>query len=405
MFRAVLSCLLASTLPAAANAAILNANPANLLSVFASAKDGDTIVAEGTFGSLALQNRAFTTRVTLDATRATFADTLTIQNVSGLNVLRGTFGSKTAALRSLRAVAITNSTGVKFQNSLFLGNGATAGSSASFGMTITLSKHVQISAGHFESFRLGIGVNTSNNVKIDSSKFVKMTSDGINIANSHFVTATANTCSGTVPHAGAHPDCIQLWSMAGNPVQSNILLQRNIARGATQGFASFNAADGGGLRISMINNIVETSYPQGIACYSCVDSIFTGNTVSTLPGAMYRTSINIVGGANNIIANNSVGPHTRPDLTALAGLESASIGADEYFDDPIDPLLLDDLGYGQSYGSEAIAALAGDGEDALSFGQFDAAALAVPEPGIWAQLVFGFGLVGGVARRRVRAAV
>lgn len=193
---------MAGAYPCVASAAILSADPTNLTRVFAAAQDGDTIVATGSFGSLALQNRTFTTRVTLDASNAVFNDTLTIQNVVGLNVLRGTFGSRTAAMRSSRAVAINTSSNIKFQSNKFIGNGATTGKDASLGLTMLGSKTIQVSAGNFSNFRLGLGVITSTNVKLSSNKFIGMTTDGIKIANSHRVTATANSCNGTTPFLG-----------------------------------------------------------------------------------------------------------------------------------------------------------------------------------------------------------
>ena len=283
MIKFVIIYLVASAMPYTANAAILNADPTNLLSAFATAQDGDTIKVTGSFGHFALQNRSFKQRVILDATNATFTDTLTIQNVSGLFIVRGTFGSQTEALRTHRAVAIKNSSNVTFQHGTFIGNGSTAGVNASYGVTMVGSQAIHVYGGQMSNFRTGLTVASSRNVKLDNTSFVAMTSDGINISDSHFVTATANTCTGTVAYPGAHPDCIQLWSVLGNPPQSNISLVRNIANGATQGFTTFNAQDGGGIRISMIENIVTTSHPQGFACYSCVDSVFRNNVVSTLP--------------------------------------------------------------------------------------------------------------------------
>ena len=356
---ALLAAMACSILSTSATAAILNATPANILSVFAAAKNGDTIKASGTFGAVWLQNRAFTTRVTLDATNAVFADTLTIKNVTGLNVLRGTFGSRTAAMRSVRAVIVTKSTDIKFQTNTFIGNGLIAGAAASHGLMVRDSANVQVSAGNFSNFMTGLGVLSSTRVKLDSSKFTALTSDGINIANSHFVTATANTCVGTMAFAGAHPDCIQLWSLSGQAVQSDIALLRNVANGFTQGFASFNSSAGGGLRISMIGNIVATSAPQGLACYACVDSIFRDNILTTLAGARWQTRMNIIGGSNNLIANNSIGLWTRP-LATVAGQASRSMSMSQ--------------------------GLASD-------------VSVVPEPAEWLMLTIGFGLVGGFSRR------
>ena len=334
-----------------ASAAVLNANPTNFASVFAAARDGDTIKASGTFGAVSLRNRTFATGITLDATDAVFTNTMMIQNVTGLKVLRGTYGSRTQAMSSGRAIIVSTSANVTLQNNTFIGNGLTPGigNLANHGVLVQSSNNVKVSAGNFSNLYTGIGVGSSTNVHLDSSKFTGMTSDGINIADSHFVTAIANTCVGSVPFFGAHPDCIQLWSLTGRPVQSDITLQGNYAYGDTQGFASYNPEAGGGLRISMIGNIVETTYGEGITCYNCTDSIFRDNLLSTLPGSLYRTIVNISGGGNNIIANNTIGLKGAPLPLATLAMRTA--------------------------------------------------ATAVPEPSEWAMLIVGFGLIGAFKRR------
>ena len=401
MLKPLIACCLTAAIPFAADAAILNADPTNLASVFARAQEGDTIKVTGTFGSYALQNRSWINRVTLDATNAVFTDTLTIQNVTGLNILRGTYGSKTAPMRSNRAVAINKSSSIRFLLGTFIGNGATTGEGAPYGMIVSSSQFIQVSANLFSNFRVGIGVASSKNIKLDSSKFVGMTSDGINIADSHIVTMTANTCVGTVAFAGAHPDCIQLWSVKGNPANSDIAILRNTARDATQGFTSFNASDGGGVRISMIGNTVATSYSQGVACYGCFDSLFADNVISTLPGAPHMTTMNIIGGANNIARNNSIAPYVRPLSAALGALtvgeDALQSGFDDVIDlkdsidDAIDPLLFSEVTLAQNRLSDQETAFLDLANEAVE---------AVPEPGIWTQLILGLGLSGAIARRR-----
>ena len=297
---------LASVTPISVSAAVLIADETNLKSVFANVRSGDTIQVNGSFGPYWLQNRTFQPRVKLDATRAEFTDTLTIQNVIGLTVVGGKFGSKTMPMRSTRTVIISKSRNINFRDNTFFGNGLIAKGKASHGLIVRNSVDVQISLGTFRNFHTGLLVLSSVNIKLDRNLFFAMTSDGIDIADSHFVTAIGNRCQDTIVSEGAHPDCIQLWSVLGQPVQSDVVLTGNTAIGNTQGFTSFNAEDGGGLRISMLNNSVTTSYPQGIACYNCVDSVIEYNSLATLPGSKYQTLMNIIGGRNNIVKENRI---------------------------------------------------------------------------------------------------
>lgn len=386
---------LATGVAVPAQAATLSATAANLVAVFASAKAGDTIKVTGTIGSTVLQNRSFTSTVTIDATNAVFSDTLTLKNLSKVTFVGGTFGSTTAAMRTGRAVGLYNSNNVIFSKPKFIGNSI----GAAVGLTVAGSTNIGISAGHFTGSKLGIGITSSSDVRISSSRFIGMTSDGVNIADSHRVTATANLCTDTVPSAMAHPDCIQLWSIAGNAPQSDIMLSKNTVYGATQGLTSFNSADGGGIRISMIDNIITTSYPQGIACGECSDSVFTGNVLSTLPGAQWRTSMNIVGGTNNIIANNIINPKPAATAKMMADFSAEdSYDPSEMFYEALPDFVLEDLAYLSELGFYDSPSLTME----LGARSFESAAAAVPEPGVWGQLIFGFALTGLAVRRRRR---
>jgi opacity protein-like surface antigen len=359
---AILACSAIST---SASAAILQANSTNIYTVFAAAQGGDTIKLSGTFGALWLKDRTFTTRVTLDATSAVFTDMLTINKVSGMNVNGGTFGSMTSSLPILSNVRVENSANVKFQGNKFVGNGATYTGLANVGMVVANSSYVEVSVGTFSNLSTGVQVRSSARVNLNNNKYNAMTSDGIQISDSHFVTALRNNCTGTTPYAGAHPDCIQLWSVAGKPVQSDIKLLNNTASGSTQGFTSFNPENGGGLRISMIGNLVGSSWPQGMACYGCVDSIFTDNIFTTPSDAGWQLQMFIIGGRNNVIANNTFTPWS-PTPTAnvsrlLAGLDTSAAST---------------MSQGMTTTINA-----------------------VPEPGEWAMFIIGFGLVGAFIRR------
>ena len=405
MLRSIIACLLAGAFPAMANAAVWNATSSNLNSIFTSAQSGDTINLSGSFGATWLMNRTFAARLTINATNAVFTDTLTIDKVTGMTIIGGKFGSPTEPMRSTRTVIVQNSNGVKLQSQTFIGNGKVAFGAASQGVMVRYSNNVQVSAGTFSNFLVGLAIISSTNIKADSSRFSGMTSDGINIIDSRFVTATANTCSASIPAPGAHPDCIQLWSIAGNPVQSDIALLRNIANGATQGFTSFNADDGGGLRISMIGNIVTTSFPQGVACYNCSNSIFSDNILKTVPGSLYQTSINIVGGTNNIITNNNVTAYRYTPTGQADDPDALGLDSSAFFDEPAGLLFADDASASQTTrfseddGLSEDGGFAAFGAESRSFG-LSVVNEAVPEPAIWAQVIVGFGLVGALARCR-----
>lgn len=345
--RAAVPCATAMLLglAAPATAAQLVATSASLKSVFASARAGDTIVLNGEFGTTLLSSRSFTTPLQIDASNARFTGQLVLRSLRGVTISGGTFGDG-GAWQDGGTIRVDRSNGIRFLSPTLIGNGE----GAARGLTLAGTTNFTVSGGSFSGFRIALGGNAMRNGMFVNNRITGSTSDGINIVNSHVVTARGNICSDGVPSAGAHPDCIQLWSLAGFPVQSDIKLLYNTALGYTQGFTSFDPERGGGLRISMIGNRVDTSLPQGIACYGCVNSIITDNVLTTLPGARFQTGLRVIGGRNNTVRGNSIGPGPAP---ALAGLRALSLGA-----------------------------------------------ASVPEPGIWVQCILGFGLLGAALRRR-----
>jgi hypothetical protein len=383
---ATFAALAATAIPA--SAASYTATNATLRAVFAKARAGDTIILRGNFDAIMLSDRSFATPVKIDARQARFSGTLALRNVNGLDFTGGTYGSAKSAWQNAGTIRVDSSSNISFTQPRLIGNGL----GRARGMTFTDSKNLSVTGGDFSGFRLALGAVSSTDGIFANNKITRSTSDGINIANSHRITAQYNRCSGTTPSVGAHPDCIQLWSLAGNPVQSDIQLLYNIATGPTQGFTSFDADRGGGLRISMIGNRVDTSFPQGIACYSCFDSIITDNVLTTQPGARWRTRLNVVGGANNRVENNSIGPFDKPAAPIeKPGAPKAGTTASALM----------------SLNAFELAEMA-DGGALDVFDQFEAiqgqwageGLAAVPEPGVWAQLITGFGLLGGLLRLR-----
>jgi len=344
-------CGAALAFAAPASAASYAATDATLAAVFASATDGDTIVLSGSFGTTLLAGRNFATPLRIDARNAQFGGTLTIRDMHGLSINGGRYGSPVGSWQNGNTIRVEDSDMINFTNPKLTADGLGKARGLSFARTSNFS----VTGGSFSGFRVALGGTAMTNGLFENNRIVRSTSDGIDIVDSHFVTARGNSCAGGHPSAGAHPDCIQLWSLAGNPVQSDIQILNNTAKGYTQGFTSFDPERGGGLRISIIGNRVDTSLPQGIACYGCVDSIITDNVLTTLPGANHRTYLRVVGGSNNIVANNSIGPF--PPVAPAAA-------------------------------SRAAAAT------------FEPSTAAVPEPTIWVQLIGGFAALGGLLRRR-----
>jgi hypothetical protein len=343
---AVLTGMALAATGAPADAATYTATSANLNKLFDTALAGDRIILSGSFGNTVLDKRSFAKALTIDASKATFNETLSIRNVSGLSFIGGHFGSTNAPWQNFASVFVGDSSRINFSKPVIVGDAGGRGNGFSFYAVTDMS----VTGGNFTGLKRAIGLRGVTKGMLAKNMIQQSTSEGFNIVSSHGVTASRNTCTGTSAFVGTHPDCIQLWSIAGEPVQSDIRLINNKAYGATQGFTSFDPDRGGGLRITMSGNYANITYSLGIACYACVDSVFTNNIMVTAPGARFRTRMAIVGGSNNIISGNVLGEYPPPVARAMAF----------------------------SAGSAA----------------------AVPEPLIWAQLIAGFVIIGSIARRR-----
>lgn len=287
--------------PAATRAATVAVTAANFTASFYSARDGDRLVVSGTIAGANLSGKSWATPVVIDARNASFPDSMLFKRIAGLTIIGGNFGSATASTRLGRALIIDSSDRIRLMAPKVTGNRIDSG------IQISNTTNASVSGGTFTGLNRGLAFTAVSNGTISNNRFLASSSDGVAIVDSHGVVARNNSCSGTVPAPGAHPDCIQMWTSAGLPLASDIKIIDNSASDATQGFTLF---DGGGLRITITGNRVDTSYPQGIACYGCVDSVITTNVLTTQPGSAHVTKINIVGGSNNIVADNSVGPRS-----------------------------------------------------------------------------------------------
>jgi hypothetical protein len=383
---AVVAC---AALVVPASAAVLRATQASIYSTFNAANAGDTIALVGAFDSLYLANRSFSRVVTLDASQAQFSGTLTLDHVNQIALSGGTFNIATNGAYA-KGVAVYGGVNVYFDNVTV--NGSGNGLIDQFGIAANGTRNLQVTHSKLNGLFSGIATGALTGGFLAANTFTGSTSDGIDIADSHGVTASGNKCVGGHPGPGAHPDCIQLWSVAGHALESDIIVINNSATGPTQGFTDFDA----GIRIRFSGNTVASSYIAGVACYACVDSIITNNALSTLAGSAYQTQVVIRGGSNNIISGNLVAAYAAPRSAA------ASLGAELALSDYSPPAFGDELFLpptDPAGGSLLASSLAASGASSVS--EDDPAA--VPEPSSWALFITGFAAVG-IARRRALAA-
>jgi hypothetical protein len=119
--------------------------------------------------------------------------------------------------------------------------------------------------------------------------FRKATSDGVNVVGSHRGIISVNSCFWTVRVGNAHPDCLQFWSLAGKPTQSDLYILNNSAIGMMQGGLSSDpkTEPGSGIRLYWRGNYMAVTFSHTITCGLCRDSVATDNVLSSYPGAFF----------------------------------------------------------------------------------------------------------------------
>ena len=300
---AVVATFLINGTSAAATTVVVT--PSTLVAAFNAAQGGDTLQLVGTFGAQSLRNRAFAQILTIDASSASFTDKFELDNVKNVRFSGGSFDLSGDA-------AWTKGILLNGGQNVYIDGVSVAGSGLQWGVSVVGTGNAQITNGTFSGLNAAVLFGSVTGGVASHNTITGAESDGIDIADSHFITASNNSCSSGLPGLGVHPDCIQLWSVSGNPLQSDITVINNRATGPTQGFTSFSGG-GGGLRLKFIGNAVNTSFSQGVACYDCIDSVIANNRVSTLPGSTYQTVINVIGGSGNAVYGNSVAAYQPSD--------------------------------------------------------------------------------------------
>ncbi|UAJ12507.1 right-handed parallel beta-helix repeat-containing protein [Glacieibacterium megasporae] len=364
-------------------AATIKASSSTLANAWKTAKPGDVIKLSGSFGGIALQNKTFSTPVTLDASSATFTGSVKIQNVNGLNFYGGLFDSTSTKTAYNKAIVVYGGGNIQFDHVSINGNP----SDRSGGIQLQTVKNARVTNSTFNGLSVGVGVVHSSFIALSNNQIINSVSDGFDVFDDHHVSITNNSCVGSSPSAGAHPDCVQLGSMVGHTVQSDITIANNLVYGNTQGLTSFDSTKGGGLRIIIENNILNALYPQGIACYSCVDSKISGNFLSPQPGSLYTVGLRTPDGVNNLISANTI-------LALSSAIELPSNYRDAYF-------LLTGKHYVTPAAIPFISMTLPD-EDLIqsSSPQADVPSriTVVPEPNSWATFLIGFAAIGLIQR-------
>jgi hypothetical protein len=198
---------------------------------------------------------------------------------------------------SLEGIVIRNSSGIILNGGKINGPGG-----RSYGINVVGSNNVRIQRMSISGAHRGIVISKSQDVAVEGNLLTGLIAEGVNIAQSHRVLISGNTCSDFNPTMGSwsadgkriedgdHPDCIQAWSRPDSAPTSDVRVVNNEMQGFMQGIFFGNHVrdgvdDGGFDRIEISNNRVHISLPNGISLYSARNSKVVNNKISTVPGA------------------------------------------------------------------------------------------------------------------------
>lgn len=377
--RTIMAASLALAGTAASAQQVVNLTPtSNLSSVLRALRPGDTLRVTGNFTApLALRNRDFG-NLTIDASGAVFQAGVSLNNVHNVSFTGGSYGRSDVDIAAWHTIRVDNSSNISFANANVVGNGDNRGS----GVLVATSRFVTVRDSVFHGHMTGIGVRSSTDALVLRNRITGSTADGINIIDNQRVIVSSNSCSGFTPGVGAHPDCIQLWSLNGRPLQADIFVLNNSAIGNMQAYLSSDPKTGSGTRLTFAGNYALVSTTHGITCGNCTNSQFFDNVLANLPTAVHGApGLKLGPSPTNIVGNNLI-----YDLRGRT---------DGWLPTPTWSNFVPDLA-GQVGSRLDMADLGFNG-----FGPaFSPTSSAVPEPANWLLLSLGFAAMGRTLRQR-----
>ena len=157
-------------------------------------------------------------------------------------------------------------------------------------------------------------INKSQDIAVRNTQLTGLISDGIDIAASHRVSIERNSCSRFTPQLatfdaagvktdGDHPDCIQGWSVLGDPPTSDINVIGNRADGMMQGIFFRGTVNGGFDRLTIRDNVMHVGLGNAIFVDGARKAIIKNNRVSAVQGSLNLRSGRQV--KSNIVINAS----------------------------------------------------------------------------------------------------
>jgi nitrous oxidase accessory protein NosD len=197
-------------------------------------------------------------------------------------------------------VHVSNSRDVRLSNlSIHQGDNATLSGA---GVFVRNGEAVTVEESEIHHVGVCISVMDCTGAVIDRNNLHDIASDGIDLAGAPGARVTDNAMTDFYPPEGAHPDGIQFWATALNPLPADIWIEGNaITRGA--GFPVQGIFGGPAERLKILNNVVSGPMFNGISVSGCMAVEIAGNYVRGFPDM--GTRIIVRGGSENVVVHDN----------------------------------------------------------------------------------------------------
>lgn len=270
--------------------------------------------------------------VTLNAAGATFLEGAGIKDIKGLTITGGTWGRADRDTEIKYTILAAQVEDFSVAKVTVVGNGDLNGN----GVSIRYFKRATVRDSYFSGHQQAIAMYFGEDSLVTRNVIEKATSDGINIVDNQRGIVSANTCAWYVRTGKAHPDCIQLWTGKGKPLQADIWVVNNKATGVMQGILSSDPKSGSGRRLHFHGNYMAVTFSHTITCGACVESVATDNVLASYPGTLFGIgSLKGFDHPSNITARNEKrdGTKTLPPRIWWTGTPDVDGQVGSRFDD------------------------------------------------------------------------
>ncbi|MFD1610308.1 right-handed parallel beta-helix repeat-containing protein [Sphingomonas tabacisoli] len=217
-------------------------NTTQFNAALASAKGGDSIIlAAGNYGSAYLQNKNFSSNVTIKSASSTnkaHFDYVLVNNSSnmrfeGLDVGHALAPGEADYNYMMR---VQSSTGIKMVGMSIHGSLDNNPANDGCGLYVTGSSNVQLMGTQFRDLYRGSYFEKDTNVTVSANNYQMIRMDGINVGKIDGIVIDKNVFSNFHPIAGDHADAIQFWQVNQTDGSSNITITNNtVMQGAGTG--------------------------------------------------------------------------------------------------------------------------------------------------------------------------